>query len=237
MQWREKYSGNNCSFPSIKNLWTVHGIWPTKIGSKEGPSFCNKTLKFNKTALIPIEKKLEQYWINIESNTNLYSLWKHEWVKHGTCAAELPTMNSEVKYFQEGLNLAEQYNIEEILLKSLIISSQTPYNISDIFNAVTKSLTKRPIIKCVFDKHVKKNLLSEIWLCLDKNFTLIDCDINKNHSSDFNEILTNCDQNKLIMYYDQTPSFKLNYLEEAYSNYYMWVKVYNMLLMIIKFTL
>ncbi|KAI8115549.1 hypothetical protein CVS40_12316 [Lucilia cuprina] len=38
--WREEDKNHECKLPSEKEIWTIHGVWPTKIG-QFGPSFCS----------------------------------------------------------------------------------------------------------------------------------------------------------------------------------------------------
>lgn len=74
-QWKEKDPSHSCAFPSQKNAWTVHGIWPTKFGEM-GPNFCNNSWKFDPTLIEPIETHLDQYWINVEKGNCFYlALW------------------------------------------------------------------------------------------------------------------------------------------------------------------
>ncbi|XP_065173907.1 ribonuclease T2 [Atheta coriaria] len=227
MEWEENRPTNNCTLPPKENLWTIHGIWPTKKGT-EGPNYCNKTAKFIPNALEPILPDLELYWMNIEANTPLYSLWKHEWVKHGTCAAQLPVFNSEVKYFRKGLEWIQEYGMNIILSKSGIEPRQEGYFVTDLYNSIKKILKKAAYIVCVVDKKTKISLISEIRLCFDKNLTLVDCEMvmNDGFYSDVGEkILTNCDSNKMVMYYDEVPAFttesrkRTNYLDKLYNTY------------------
>lgn len=37
---------------------------------------------------------LTEEWVEVEVPTPTHSLWKHEWLKHGTCAAVLPTLDT-----------------------------------------------------------------------------------------------------------------------------------------------
>jgi ribonuclease T2 len=122
---------------------------PTKLGTK-GPEFCNSSLHFNHTLLEPIQDDLEQYWTNIH-NGSLYTLWKHEWKKHGTCAASLPSLDTEIKYFSQGLNWISQYGMSNILGKSGIQPKSQAYTPQDIWNAVQKSLGKSPAVQCLVD--------------------------------------------------------------------------------------
>lgn len=65
MEWMEKKKDNVCLLPSQKEIWIIHGVWPTRYGSI-GPAFCNKSSTFDINTLKPIEEQLEQFWINIE---------------------------------------------------------------------------------------------------------------------------------------------------------------------------
>lgn len=81
--------------------WTVHGIWPTKDG-EIGPLYCNHTSKFNPDLVEPLMSELEVHWTNVHQNSDRYGFWKHEWEKHGTCAAVLHPLDNEYKFFKQG---------------------------------------------------------------------------------------------------------------------------------------
>lgn len=65
MEWMEHNKDNVCILPSQKEIWIIHGVWPTRYGSI-GPYYCNKSADFDIDALKPFEDQLQQYWINIE---------------------------------------------------------------------------------------------------------------------------------------------------------------------------
>jgi len=198
LQWTEEHPKHSCRLPSLNNIWTVHGIWPTKIG-EWGPQFCNSSLHFNKTQLDPIKEQLQQYWIDIH-NGSTYSLWLHEWEKHGTCATALPTLDTEDKYFGQGLKWIKQYEMKDILSQSGIEPNVPGYFPQDIWNAVQKSLGKNPTVQCHIDPKTKLSYLFEIRICFDKNFTLIDCEGTKGPSEPMTGMKTNCPLDKTIMY-------------------------------------
>lgn len=199
--WQESKPDNRCNLPPNNNLWTVHGIWPNKIGTK-GPFFCNKTWHFDPNELKPILNDLKLYWTNVEANTPLYSLWQHEWTKHGTCAAQLPSIDSQLSYFTKGLEWIQQFGMANILAKNNIKPSPRGYSVQDINSAIKDLLNKNPEIECVIDKHTKLELISEIRICFNRNLTLIDCDLIKGNTPG-DSILTNCDLNKPVMYLDK----------------------------------
>lgn len=233
IEWKEKLPKNNCSLPTDRELWTVHGIWPTKIGAKQGPHFCNKTLKFDKAVLQPILTNLETYWINIEANTDLYSFWKKEWMKHGTCAVTLTQLDTELKYFSQAIEWSKQYNMKNILLNASIVPSQNPYNINDTYNSIHKQI--RPVMNCVTEKGTKRSLLSEIQLCFNKSLNLIDCGVLTPNKTG---ILSDCSLKKPLYYYDKIPVHKtINTLSYYKAYYNKLVNLYEILTMLIKITL
>lgn len=142
---------------------------PTKLGTI-GPSFCNKSLVFDPTKIYGIKDKLNDYWTDLEVASNVpeanssvtlfnstshkkESIWFHEWTKHGTCAVTLPALNSEYKYFYQGIEWSEKYNMKDILDKSGIKVNSTTLYVADLWKAVKSILKTNVWIEC-YEKHV-----------------------------------------------------------------------------------
>lgn len=207
-EWREKSASNICGLPSPKNIWTIHGIWPTKINTI-GPSFCNKTALFNVTELNPIEQQLEQFWINVEKNKPYDSLWRHEWLKHGTCAAAvLAQLNTENKYFGQGLSWLQQHSMADVLTEGGITPGGN-YTVVNIHKVLTDRFQKNIAIECYHDRETKLQFLNEIRVCFNKDLELADCDgiLSEEVVIDYptGKLLTNCNLNKSIMYPGTVP--------------------------------
>lgn len=124
-------------------------------------------MPFNSQSIYGIQNELNEHWTDLElqpinvtennstnsSNTmtleNKKSIWFHEWEKHGTCAISLPALDTEYKYFYQGLEWSEKYNIKDILEKSGIKLNSTLY-VADYWKAVKSVLNKNAWIECTF---------------------------------------------------------------------------------------
>ncbi|XP_049868458.1 ribonuclease Oy [Pectinophora gossypiella] len=206
-EWKQHNPSHKCSLPSNPEIWTIHGVWPTKLHTI-GPAYCNRSWHFDPEAVKSIEAPLTQLWTNIEGDTETYALWSHEWTKHGTCAAELEPLNSEFKYFSNGLNWMRKYTMSDILAASKIVpSNEVQYTLVNIYLAVTTKLRVNPAIEC---RNVDgKSWLVEIRICFNKTLHLTDCDGIKgfkhksapyDHETIVTDILTNCDPQQKILY-------------------------------------
>lgn len=172
--WEKKNKSHKCLLPSSVEFWTIHGIWPTRKG-EIGPNFCNKTAQFDVDELQPIKNDLEQFWPNIHTDAEEDSLWKHEWLKHGTCASALPELDNEVKYFDRGIYWRNEYLIAHIL-GNYGIHPGSNNSVVTINQAIVGALKRNPSIHCVYDAKRGVSLLSEIRICFDRNLNLIHCD-------------------------------------------------------------
>lgn len=165
--------------------WTVHGLWPTQIG-KIAPNYCNDSWHFDHTVLRPIKGNLTIFWPDVEIREgHIDSLWSHEWTKHGTCAAQLPELDSELKYFSKGCELAEANPVTTWLHGAGILPNKngTTYSMKRVWDAVMAGTGgKRPHIDC--EKIEGEVFIKEIKVCFDKNFARIDCDGILNNGSD-----------------------------------------------------
>lgn len=203
-QWMESKKGNECALPKTKNAWTIHGIWPTQYHTI-GPLFCNETWKFDMKAISSIENDMEEKWTNIEKNTPLDGLWKHEWEKHGTCAAEhIPQVNTELKYFQQGLDFLDRFSITKLLSQTFIKPGiDVTYKLEEIHSALKLSLDDSFAIICEKDRKTKAEYLFEIRICFDKTLNLHSCEGIVTEEEDPNpedEIITNCQKDQEIAY-------------------------------------
>lgn len=134
------------------------------------------------------------------AGTSLYSLWAHEWSKHGTCAAVLEPLNSELKYFSLGIDWLQKFSMNNILQSGNIVPSNTnEYSVVEINNAIKAKLGVDPAIEC--KKENGESYLSEIRICFTKDFKITNCDgIVSRKVFDYHSILTNCNTSKKILY-------------------------------------
>lgn len=65
IEWMEERQDNVCILPSQKDIWIIHGVWPTRFGSI-GPAFCNESATFDLDSLKVFAEQLQQFWLNIE---------------------------------------------------------------------------------------------------------------------------------------------------------------------------
>lgn len=146
--WTEKNPNNECTLTK-NNEWSIHGIWPS-ITNGSSPFYCNN-LPFIESQLAPILPKLSAKWLNIKKGDYLYAFWKYEWKKHGTCAVDVKSVNSEIKYFKKALELSDKFNIKRILKRSEIEPGKKT-NIYKYIEAVRRVTGKFSQITCVHNK-------------------------------------------------------------------------------------
>jgi len=182
--YKGKDSQHSCEIFTNVTSWTVHGVWPTKAGTR-GPHNCQH-LPFDLSKLVKLEPRLLEFWPNIFAGQSVYSLWKHEWTKHGTCAAELPSIGDERDYFALGLAWSGQYQLLPVLAEGGVRPGPAGHTWEEIRDALKARFSTHMTVDCVLDQETKRWFLSQIKICLDKSFTLTNC---HNHVE---PVTTNC---------------------------------------------
>ena len=81
--------------------WTIHGLWP-QHNNTVWPEYCKGNISLNLDKIRSLIPKLNMYWTSCYGNNE--DLWKHEWVKHGSCSNM-----TEFEYFNTTLELYKQY--------------------------------------------------------------------------------------------------------------------------------
>lgn len=187
---------HKCVIPKDVTTWTVHGMWPS-LGDTRGPNYCNDSWHFEEAQIMDLEREMNVSWPNLFSDSPLTSLWKHEWTKHGTCAASLPSLRGEHNYFGKTLDIRAKYPIGEILSKSAIYAREEPegYSLSDITAALRGQMQGKVVsIHCfdassasssasvaesnavpLYPSSNSRQYLYQVEICLDKQLEPIDC--------------------------------------------------------------
>ena len=123
--------------------------------------------------------ELEQFWPDVEMRAVQDSLWSHEWIKHGTCAAasvQETHITGQTDYFRTGCKLAKENKLTDWLaVAGVIPHDQTLYETRQVWEAVLMGTGGfRPHIDC--EKVADTALISEIKVCYNKNLTRTHCD-------------------------------------------------------------
>ncbi|XP_076355401.1 ribonuclease Oy-like isoform X2 [Tachypleus tridentatus] len=164
-----------CEEPPKKNSWVIHGLWPSSFNLRI-PRFCNSRKHFNLTEIQGIVPELEKEWPDLFVKRKPSSFWKYEWEKHGTCAAVVPDFNSQKDYFSMALKLKFHYDLSKAFIKGGITPSrEQPYMLGNITNILKTWLKVKVDVKCQTTKLFKYPLLHSVRMCMNINFTLIDC--------------------------------------------------------------
>ena len=77
---------------------------------------------------------------------------QHEWLKHGTCAAELPSIGDEQDYFALGLRWSAAYQPLHVLATSGVRPGADAYRWTQIRDALTAHFSTRMIVDCEMDR-------------------------------------------------------------------------------------
>ncbi|XP_006882892.1 PREDICTED: ribonuclease T2 [Elephantulus edwardii] len=160
---------SNCSDPP--DYWTIHGLWPDKGEA------CNRTWHFDYREILDLLPDLKIYWPDVlHHSPNCTTFWKHEWDKHGTCAAQLDILNSEKKYFGKSLELYRQLSLNSVLRKLGIKPSTNYYEVADIKDALASVYGVVPKVQCLPPaQNEKVQIIGQIELCLTKELQLRNC--------------------------------------------------------------
>uniref|UniRef100_A0A8D0ECG8 Ribonuclease T2 n=1 Tax=Salvator merianae TaxID=96440 RepID=A0A8D0ECG8_SALMN len=161
-----KMNVNDCKDPLM--YWTIHGLWPDKAGE------CNRSWHFDISELKDIMGDMKQYWPDV-LHPNGTHFWRHEWEKHGTCAATLEALNTQKKYFGKGLELYKNINLNSYLLKAEIKPGNTSYELAAIKEALTRFYSVTPKLQCLPPEEGQLQTLGQIKFCFTKEFMLRNC--------------------------------------------------------------
>lgn len=160
-------NNNLCKDPP--DFWTLHGLWPGK------EEMCNKSWPFNISEIQDLLPELTHWWPDI-LHPNASRFWKHEWIKHGTCAAELECMNSQHKYFTKGLEMYKKLDLNSALVKFGIVPSTSYYQVKDIKDAIFKAFGVTPKIQCLPPAlEDSAQILGQIEICFTKEIVPRNC--------------------------------------------------------------
>lgn len=166
--WPNTFCSMEHCHPNI-SYWTLHGLWPDKGMD------CNSSWHFNSSQIEDLLPDMQKNWPDLIKPLSS-SFWKYEWHKHGTCAAKAESLNSQHKYFGKALELFHKLDLTSILQKFDINPSEKYYNFSQIEGAIENFYGIKPKIQCIHPTNVDVQVLGQIEICFQPDFSLVDCE-------------------------------------------------------------
>lgn len=161
--------------PPRSEDFTIHGLWPDRADGS-WPQYCNDTARFTPASVDGLRARLAAAWPAFGGGGDA-AFWRHEWLRHGTCAANGLAAN-ETAYFARALALHESLPLLPALSAAGIAPSDTvarPHSV--VVAALAKGLGAVPAVHCGGGRGADK--VTEVWVCLAKDdLTPFDCPAN-----------------------------------------------------------
>ncbi|XP_072321021.1 ribonuclease T2 [Eucyclogobius newberryi] len=152
------------------DTWTLHGLWPNN-GNE-----CNSTWHFNESLIEDLLPDMERSWPDLISPASP-KFWMYEWNKHGTCAAQAESLNSEHKYFGKALELYHKVDLDSVLKKFDVTPSKQYYPFGHIQEVIDTFYGVNMKYQCVHpSKNAAYQILGQIEICFTSDFSLMDCE-------------------------------------------------------------
>ena len=161
--------------PPRSEDFTIHGLWPDRADGS-WPQYCNDTARFSPAAVGGLRARLAAAWPAFGGGGDA-AFWRHEWLRHGTCAAGGLAAN-ETAYFEAALALHESIPLLPALAAAGIAPSDTVARPRSVLvAALAKGIGARPAVHCGGGRGADK--VTEVWVCLEKQgLTPFDCPAN-----------------------------------------------------------
>ena len=174
LQWHSGVCYNKrCTDQTDPPSWTLHGLWPS-ISYTSCPQNCAGSRCSLDVTSLPVElvSEMEVKWPSFWRGYLDKWFWKHEYCKHGTCAADI--LPDAEDYFNKTLELLDRANMDGVLREAGVVPSENPYNVSEVQQAIHHTLGLQTAR--FWCRHYDgKQVLHEISLCVNKTFQFIDC--------------------------------------------------------------
>eukprot|EP00818_Percolomonas_sp_WS_P010172 CAMPEP_0117446344 /NCGR_PEP_ID=MMETSP0759-20121206/6291_1 /TAXON_ID=63605 /ORGANISM="Percolomonas cosmopolitus, Strain WS" /LENGTH=147 /DNA_ID=CAMNT_0005238605 /DNA_START=489 /DNA_END=932 /DNA_ORIENTATION=+ len=103
-----------------------------------------------------------------------FTLWAHEWEKHGTCALyarpSIPYIKTQYDYFKGAVDLYFKLNLNKMLVTANILpNDDKPINVGFLNSVFSQHYGVEPIISYYDDHKSHNKLISEVWMCVSKD--------------------------------------------------------------------
>eukprot|EP00117_Sycon_ciliatum_P022641 scpid86036/ scgid19476/ Ribonuclease Oy len=173
---RHHHSGSKeCDIPAVaSDGFTIHGSWPTKDGS-EGPNYCNDSWPFSPAPIQDLVSDLDVFWPSFYGPNAEF--WSHEWDKHGVCAAQLPALNSEHKFFDFVLELRKKHDFKQYFADGGVLPSQDrTYSFTNMTKTVQNAIGVAPFLSCQQGGDGAQ-YLSALAVCIGRTLTITECPV------------------------------------------------------------
>ncbi|XP_044582338.1 proteoglycan 4-like [Cotesia glomerata] len=132
-----------------KAEWGVHGLWPAMKNYGKHPKHCNLKIPYDPKQILPIQDELENIWFSANGSPMTHqAFWRHEWEKHGTCVARSPQIKSVKDYFEKGLELFDQVDVQA-KLNAANFRTRSEMTNKDMHHEISRILGHRVTLKSI----------------------------------------------------------------------------------------
>eukprot|EP00656_Telonema_subtile_P032746 TRINITY_DN35_c0_g3_i1.p1 TRINITY_DN35_c0_g3~~TRINITY_DN35_c0_g3_i1.p1 ORF type:complete len:351 (+),score=52.33 TRINITY_DN35_c0_g3_i1:177-1229(+) len=166
--------------------FTLHGLWPSRIGTNVNSYPCTCTPEAFSESKVPASlTDMKAHWPSYTGKNDQF--WGHEWSKHGTCCDKTQGLSDQASFFAGALKLRDQAGFLAALTKAGLTPGGT-YSYSNMSDAIKAANGVAPLMGCKTG-----NTLSEVGMCVDpKTMKFMECDDTVKHQ--IGDEVSDCDQ-------------------------------------------